>query len=269
MLGRRGGRRVRHARLRVRRGTPARPGAAKRLRRSVATGRSTRRRRSSAGRWRSSRTTRACCSTSRRVASCTWRWRLGCPASACTLHGNNKSSAELRQALEAGVKHVIVDSFDEFDRIDALIDGWRRCGARRRAADHARRERAHPRVHLDRPERLEVRLQPRERRRPSRRRPRPSLVVGRPRRRALPHRVERVRSVVVREGGRGDGRLRGAARPARTRPRRWARRRLRRRGGGALDHPVGQRAARRLSSRSASDRVSASSRVGPSSRRRP
>jgi diaminopimelate decarboxylase len=45
----------------------------------------------------------------------------GVPASVCTLHGNNKSSAELRQAIEAGVKHVIVDSFDELDRIDALF----------------------------------------------------------------------------------------------------------------------------------------------------
>ena len=45
----------------------------------------------------------------------------GVPASACTLHGNNKSIAELRMAIEAGVKHVIVDSFDEMDRIDALI----------------------------------------------------------------------------------------------------------------------------------------------------
>ena len=39
----------------------------------------------------------------------------GVPASACTLHGNNKSSAERCQAIEAGVKHVIVDSFDEFE----------------------------------------------------------------------------------------------------------------------------------------------------------
>lgn len=45
----------------------------------------------------------------------------GVPASACTLHGNNKSVAELRMAIEAGVKHVIVDSFHEMDRIDALI----------------------------------------------------------------------------------------------------------------------------------------------------
>ena len=45
----------------------------------------------------------------------------GVPASACTLHGNNKSSAELRTAIAAGVRHVIVDSFDELDRIDALV----------------------------------------------------------------------------------------------------------------------------------------------------
>mgnify|MGYP001812004142 FL=1 len=44
----------------------------------------------------------------------------GVPASACTLHGNNKSMAELRQGIEAGVRHVIVDSFDEMDRLDAL-----------------------------------------------------------------------------------------------------------------------------------------------------
>ena len=44
----------------------------------------------------------------------------GVPASACTLHGNNKSVAELRQAIRAGVRHVIVDSFDEMDRLDAL-----------------------------------------------------------------------------------------------------------------------------------------------------
>ncbi|MGB3736079.1 MAG: diaminopimelate decarboxylase, partial [Ilumatobacter sp.] len=39
----------------------------------------------------------------------------------CTLHGNNKSLPELRMAIEAGVKHIIVDSFDEMDRIDALV----------------------------------------------------------------------------------------------------------------------------------------------------
>ena len=50
----------------------------------------------------------------------------GVPASACTLHGNNKSVAELQMAIAAGVKHVIVDSFHEMDRIEALIaDGVR------------------------------------------------------------------------------------------------------------------------------------------------
>ena len=50
----------------------------------------------------------------------------GVPADACTLHGNNKSVTELREAISAGVRHVIVDSFDELDRLDALwVDGLR------------------------------------------------------------------------------------------------------------------------------------------------
>jgi len=50
----------------------------------------------------------------------------GVPANACTLHGNNKSVAELSEAISAGVRHVIVDSFDELDRLDALwADGLR------------------------------------------------------------------------------------------------------------------------------------------------
>lgn len=44
----------------------------------------------------------------------------GVPASSCVLHGNNKSTAELHQAIEAGVRHIVVDSFDELDRLDAL-----------------------------------------------------------------------------------------------------------------------------------------------------
>ena len=46
-------------------------------------------------------------------------------------HGNAKSAAELRQALDAGVGHVVLDSFDEIDRLT---------GARRAASrSHARR----------------------------------------------------------------------------------------------------------------------------------
>jgi diaminopimelate decarboxylase len=38
------------------------------------------------------------------------------------LHGNNKTEAELRYAFEAGVGHLIVDSFDEIERADALLE---------------------------------------------------------------------------------------------------------------------------------------------------
>lgn len=38
------------------------------------------------------------------------------------MHGNNKTEAELRYALEAGVGHLIVDSFDEIDRLERLLD---------------------------------------------------------------------------------------------------------------------------------------------------
>jgi diaminopimelate decarboxylase len=44
----------------------------------------------------------------------------GVPGDALTLHGNNKSLDELRMAIEAGVRHIVVDSFDELDRLDAL-----------------------------------------------------------------------------------------------------------------------------------------------------
>ena len=39
------------------------------------------------------------------------------------LHGNNKSEPELEQALEAGVGHVIVDSFDEIERLERVAAG--------------------------------------------------------------------------------------------------------------------------------------------------
>ena len=54
----------------------------------------------------------------------------GVPASSCVMHGNNKSLGELRQALEAGVRHIVVDSFDELDRLDALhAEGMRSAGS--------------------------------------------------------------------------------------------------------------------------------------------
>ena len=44
----------------------------------------------------------------------------GVPAAACVMHGNNKSSDELRLAITSGVRRIVVDSFDELDRLDAL-----------------------------------------------------------------------------------------------------------------------------------------------------
>ncbi|MGI9667809.1 MAG: diaminopimelate decarboxylase [Acidimicrobiia bacterium] len=44
----------------------------------------------------------------------------GVPAADLVFHGNNKSSQELAYALNAGVGRIVVDSFDELDRLDAL-----------------------------------------------------------------------------------------------------------------------------------------------------
>jgi len=46
--------------------------------------------------------------------------QAGVPAERLVLHGNNKSLGELAYAIEAGVGRIVVDSFDELDRLDAL-----------------------------------------------------------------------------------------------------------------------------------------------------
>lgn len=46
--------------------------------------------------------------------------RAGVPAKALTVHGSNKSVDELRAAIGAGVRHIVVDSFDEIDRLEML-----------------------------------------------------------------------------------------------------------------------------------------------------
>lgn len=57
----------------------------------------------------------------------------GVPADRLVVHGNNKSEAELRLALDQGVHRLVIDSADEFDRIAALTraghpaaDAWLR-----------------------------------------------------------------------------------------------------------------------------------------------
>ena len=44
----------------------------------------------------------------------------GVPASDLTLHGNNKSMEELRYAVDNGIGKVVIDSFDEIDKIQHL-----------------------------------------------------------------------------------------------------------------------------------------------------
>jgi diaminopimelate decarboxylase len=44
----------------------------------------------------------------------------GVPAARLVLHGNNKSESELLDALKAGVGRIVVDSFDEIDRLEKL-----------------------------------------------------------------------------------------------------------------------------------------------------
>src|SRR3984957_39655 len=47
----------------------------------------------------------------------------GVPGASLVLHGNNKSDAELSRALDAGVGRIVVDSFDEIDRLERLARG--------------------------------------------------------------------------------------------------------------------------------------------------
>src|ERR1700730_4515663 len=49
----------------------------------------------------------------------------GVPGNRLILHGNNKSDAELVQALSAGVRRIVIDSFDEIDRLERLAAGGR------------------------------------------------------------------------------------------------------------------------------------------------
>ncbi len=46
--------------------------------------------------------------------------RAGVPAEHLVLHGNNKSTAELTYALERGIGRIVVDSFDELERLQRL-----------------------------------------------------------------------------------------------------------------------------------------------------
>ncbi|MFF7214301.1 diaminopimelate decarboxylase [Streptomyces sp. NPDC008238] len=53
----------------------------------------------------------------------------GMPADRIALHGNNKTTAEIRQAVEAGVGRIVVDSFQEIVRV---ADAAQKAGRRQR-----------------------------------------------------------------------------------------------------------------------------------------
>ncbi len=110
------------------------------------------------------------------------------------LHGNAKSVTELREALEAGVGHVVIDSLDELERLERIAAELRPPpgGA---DPDHPRRRRRHPSQDLDRAGRLEVRLL--DRAGAGRDRAPAGEPVARAGRAALPHRVAAVRARAV------------------------------------------------------------------------
>ncbi|HVM41285.1 MAG TPA: diaminopimelate decarboxylase [Acidimicrobiia bacterium] len=45
----------------------------------------------------------------------------GFPSERIVFHGNNKSTEELERALRSGVGRIVLDSFDEIDRVEALV----------------------------------------------------------------------------------------------------------------------------------------------------
>ncbi len=49
--------------------------------------------------------------------------RGGFPPERIYMHGNNKSDEEIRYAVEQGVGHIVVDSFDEIDRLERIAPG--------------------------------------------------------------------------------------------------------------------------------------------------
>ena len=48
---------------------------------------------------------------------------VGFPAAAIDFHGNNKSEQELREAVGAGIGHVVVDNFHELALLDRVARG--------------------------------------------------------------------------------------------------------------------------------------------------
>ena len=162
----------------------------------------------------------------------------GVPADRLVLHGNNKSDDELRPGPRAAASGSW--STPSTRSTPGGAPRRRRAAHPGAGAGHAGRRGPHPRVRDDGPGRLQVRLRPGQRRRRPGRRPDRGLARLRAGRGPRPHRQPDLPAPLLREGGRGAGRLRGPPRPARAVPGRGTGRGLRRRRGGAHAHPVGQ-----------------------------
>ena len=63
---------------------------------------------------------RACGATSPRAANSCSHLGGGFDPARIYLHGNAKSESELREAVQAGVGHIVLDSFDDFDRLERV-----------------------------------------------------------------------------------------------------------------------------------------------------
>ncbi len=262
VLGRRPRRPPRHAAVRLRRGPPAGPvpGGGRGLRRR-------RRLRDQGvpvpGHGPPRRTRRGCTSTSPPAASCTSPWPPACPPSAWCCTATTSPTPSWRGAREVGVGRIVVDSFDELDRLEALhgADGRVPRVLLRVTPGHRG---PHPRVHPHRAGRLEVRLHPVDRRRRLGGRAGAGVAGRRAGGHPLPHRQPGVRGRLLPRRGRRGGPVVQRARPARAVDRRRAGRGLRRGRGGTDDHRVGRRRPRRVRRARASPPGSPPSRAGPS-----
>jgi diaminopimelate decarboxylase len=82
--------------------------------------------------------------------------RSGVEPSRVILHGNNKLPSELERALEVGVHRVVVDNFDEIERLGELVSAARPLHCLIRVT----RRGAHPRIHPHWPRGHQIRLLP-------------------------------------------------------------------------------------------------------------
>src|SRR3712207_5793332 len=55
--------------------------------------------------------------------------RAGVPPERIHLHGNAKSTGELREAIDAGIGDVVIDNFDDLDKLERLLAGTGRSQA--------------------------------------------------------------------------------------------------------------------------------------------